>query len=342
MPYKLPEQQDAQHLEERQLAGVGGFNEIMFEDGKGRELVYVQAQKNLDALVKNDETITVGDDREKRVGANETIDVGVDRTARIGAVDASFVGVRHAVTMRQAEGAAIPPTGSEMADRRITLTTGEATITLEGPNITMEAAAGILMNAGAEIALGAGAHVTVNAGATMTLKSGARLVVQADDGDVVIQGGPIVRINPEDRRWRRAGEESYELPVEVPQDVDLAAELDEAEEHAWFDPEEPSWLHEKMRSDDWDFGSRGPQYKDFESFHLGAVGAALGLPEGMVLRQAGMRRRERGGEVPAEHGDPGNGLWGGREPYGLDPREHAMIKKGFAFYGERYKASEGV
>ena len=48
-----------------------GYNEIHLEDEKGQELVNVQAEKNLRHLVKNDEFITVGRNRDKVVEKNE-------------------------------------------------------------------------------------------------------------------------------------------------------------------------------------------------------------------------------------------------------------------------------
>lgn len=332
VPYRLPEHKTKSTWKSSSTPGGGGFNEIMFEDARGAELVYVQAERNLEQLVKVDESISVGRNRDKRVGVNETISVGANRKATIGMVDDTQVGGRHAITMNQRRGAG--PTGTEMVDGRIRLTTGEATITLEGPQITLDAAAGILMKAGADIALAAGSHVTVNAAVRMTLMSGAKLVVQADDGDVVIQGGPLVQINPEDRRWGRSGIEDS-LPVKVPPTVDLALEIEEAEEHRWHDPETPDWLREKMRSGEWDFGTRDESYKDFESFHLGVTAAAMRLPEGVILRQAGLMMREQGEVMGASQGDPGNGLWGGQEPYGLPARKYALMKKGYSFYQER-------
>jgi type VI secretion system secreted protein VgrG len=51
----------------------------MLEDLAGDELVYQQAQKNLRRLVKQDETITVGHDREKVVAHDETEATGGNR-----------------------------------------------------------------------------------------------------------------------------------------------------------------------------------------------------------------------------------------------------------------------
>jgi type VI secretion system secreted protein VgrG len=71
VPYKLPEHKTRSTWKSDSSPGSEGSNEIMFEDLKGNELVYVQAQKDLRAVVKHDETTAVGNDREMAVGGNE-------------------------------------------------------------------------------------------------------------------------------------------------------------------------------------------------------------------------------------------------------------------------------
>jgi type VI secretion system secreted protein VgrG len=85
VPYKLPEHKTRSTWKSDSSLGSNGFNEIMFEDLRESELVYVQAQKNLRKLVKNDETITVGQDRQKLVLMNELETTGVNRTEVTGA-----------------------------------------------------------------------------------------------------------------------------------------------------------------------------------------------------------------------------------------------------------------
>src|SRR6185295_15769042 len=84
VPYKLPDHKTRSTWKSDSLLGSDGFNEIMFEDLKDTELVYVQAQKNLRKLVKNDETITVGHNRQKLVIMNELETTGVNRTEVTG------------------------------------------------------------------------------------------------------------------------------------------------------------------------------------------------------------------------------------------------------------------
>src|SRR5690349_16515892 len=53
VPYALPANKTQSGWKSESSPGGGGFNEIRFEDAKGSEQVYIQAEKNLDKLVKN-------------------------------------------------------------------------------------------------------------------------------------------------------------------------------------------------------------------------------------------------------------------------------------------------
>ncbi|AKT42883.1 type VI secretion system tip protein TssI/VgrG [Chondromyces crocatus] len=79
VPYKLPENKTISTWKSDSSPGSGGFNELKFEDRKGSELFYHQAEKNQRVLIKNDETITVLRDRRKDVTEDETETTGVDR-----------------------------------------------------------------------------------------------------------------------------------------------------------------------------------------------------------------------------------------------------------------------
>ncbi|MDI1451242.1 type VI secretion system tip protein TssI/VgrG [Polyangium sp. 6x1] len=71
VPYKLPENKTRSAWKTSTSQGGDGFNEIMFEDLKDQELVWEHAAKNRRRLVKNDETITIGHDRQKLVQNDE-------------------------------------------------------------------------------------------------------------------------------------------------------------------------------------------------------------------------------------------------------------------------------
>jgi len=84
VPYKLPDHKTRSTWKSDSSIGHQGFNEIMFEDLEGKELVFMQAEKDLRKLVKNDETITVGNDRQKWVLKNELETTGENRTEVTG------------------------------------------------------------------------------------------------------------------------------------------------------------------------------------------------------------------------------------------------------------------
>ncbi len=155
VPYKLPDHKtrSAWRTATSPAGQEPAYSEIMFEDKRDAELVSVRAQRDLHKLVKNDEV--------ERTGETRTIDVGKSRVANVGEVDSTLVGVRYFVGVKGADGQ--PATHLEMTDKHIVFTTGEASVTWDGPDLALEAKRNI--------------------------------TITAHEGDVVIRGGPHVKIN---------------------------------------------------------------------------------------------------------------------------------------------------
>ncbi len=80
VPYKLPDNKTVSTWKSDSSPGSNGFNEFRFDDKKGDELFLHQAEKNRRLLVKHDETLTVGTNRNQSVIADETETVGLNRT----------------------------------------------------------------------------------------------------------------------------------------------------------------------------------------------------------------------------------------------------------------------
>ncbi|MEZ4308858.1 MAG: type VI secretion system tip protein TssI/VgrG [Polyangiaceae bacterium] len=334
VPHGLPHHRTRSTWKTASVPGPDGHNELTFEDARGRELVHVRAQRDLDALILNDATESVGHDRTRHVGvqetvaigAGQTISVGASRSATIGVDDTAHVGVRHGIAIAPApshpEGVGI--THSEMVDRKITFTTGESTLTLEGPNITLEAAAAILLRAAGEITIAGNANIRVIGTANVR--------VESERGEVVVQGAPYVRINPEPRGTEDAGLP----PVEVPPGVDIDENVGDAESDSWYEPDKPEGMAEKARKGGpWHPERWGPTFREFGLFHLGLMARASGLPLPVLLRQAGRLHEGEHGRSE-ERGDPGNGLWGGKAPYGNAPEAAELLRRGAAFYDRNY------
>lgn len=77
-PYTLPDNKTQSGVKSRSSKGGGAedFNEFRFEDLKGKEEVYLHAQKDWNIMVENDKGQTVG--------RNETLDVINNRTKTVG------------------------------------------------------------------------------------------------------------------------------------------------------------------------------------------------------------------------------------------------------------------
>lgn len=73
-PYGLPDNKTASGLKSRSTKGGGptDFNEIRMEDSKGKEQLYVHAQRNLDSVVEASESRLVGYNRSSRIGHNDS------------------------------------------------------------------------------------------------------------------------------------------------------------------------------------------------------------------------------------------------------------------------------
>ncbi|WP_438007451.1 type VI secretion system tip protein TssI/VgrG [Sorangium sp. So ce321] len=82
-PYSLPMNKTQSGLKSSSSPSTDGYNEIMFEDKAGSELVRMQAEKDLHKLVKNDQETTIGRDRTTGIGNNEDVTVGNNATKNV-------------------------------------------------------------------------------------------------------------------------------------------------------------------------------------------------------------------------------------------------------------------
>lgn len=84
-PYELPANQTQSGIKSRSTKGgtPDNFNEIRFEDMKGEEELFMQAEKNMTVNVKNNQSTTVGANRSASVGGNDSVSVTGDRSVTV-------------------------------------------------------------------------------------------------------------------------------------------------------------------------------------------------------------------------------------------------------------------
>ncbi|MEZ4309442.1 MAG: type VI secretion system tip protein TssI/VgrG [Polyangiaceae bacterium] len=185
VPYKLPDHKTRSTWKSDSSMGSGGFNEIMFEDLKGQELVFEQAEKNRRRLVKNDETLTIGHDRQKLVKNDE-----FDRTMGFVKI---FIGKDQDVVVKQdrrerVEGDShlrIFGKHNQQVDASQSLTVGQDRHEVTGRNHALAVSK--------EIHIEAGTALVIEAASDLTLK-GPGGFIRIDGSGVTIRGN-VVRIN---------------------------------------------------------------------------------------------------------------------------------------------------
>jgi type VI secretion system secreted protein VgrG len=121
-PYKLPDNKTQSGLKSDSSKGHGGYNELMFEDKKGSELVRFHAEKDLESLIEHDEKRKIGNDQTLTVGSNQTEKIENSRSVTVMMNDSLTVDMNRTVNVMAMD--ALTATTS------ITLTCGASSITL--------------------------------------------------------------------------------------------------------------------------------------------------------------------------------------------------------------------
>ncbi|RWE72226.1 MAG: type VI secretion system tip protein VgrG [Mesorhizobium sp.] len=139
-PYGLPGNATQSGWKSNSSKGGGGYNELMFEDKAGSELVNFQAQKDHHLLIKHDRNKTVQHDQSDRidhdakhsvghnldedVGNNKTVKIGVDQTTNIGSNDTETVGANRKLTVMANETIHVVANSTENIDANHSQTVG--------------------------------------------------------------------------------------------------------------------------------------------------------------------------------------------------------------------------
>jgi type VI secretion system secreted protein VgrG len=224
VPYRLPDNKTQSGWRSNSTPKAEGFNEILFEDLAGREVVYEQAQRNRRRLVKNDEVITVNQNRQKLVRANETEQTDLDRTEVTGVNRTELTGANRTVviggdrnqlvrgheqeeslgSLRRTVGGSMDLVvdGSlrERAPSRDNVVAGDvrehvgksvSRVVKEDENVKIDGDLGIDVRG--RIHIKAGTTLVVEAGADFTIKGPAGWLRVNDEG--ITMKGSIVKIN---------------------------------------------------------------------------------------------------------------------------------------------------
>ena len=91
-PYKLPANKTQSGWKTNSSPSNGGYNELMFEDKAGGELLRMRAEKDMASRINNDKQTSVGRHRSDAVGGNDKETVSGDQSHNVDGGKTSTVG----------------------------------------------------------------------------------------------------------------------------------------------------------------------------------------------------------------------------------------------------------
>jgi type VI secretion system secreted protein VgrG len=192
-PYALPANKTQSGIKSRSVGGGdANFNELRFEDKKGEEHVFLQAEKDLKVKVKNNETRTVGSNRHTTIGGSDkkVVQKG-DHTVTIDEGNHEFTVAKGDYTQEVTEGKKKVTvkgdieTSIKEGDWYITVDSGHHQAHVKQGNWSANAHQGnVLLTAPA-------GKVEIKAGNELVLECGASSITLKKDGTITIKGMKI-------------------------------------------------------------------------------------------------------------------------------------------------------
>ncbi|MFN0113216.1 MAG: type VI secretion system Vgr family protein [Paracoccaceae bacterium] len=203
-PYELPGKATQSGWKSNSSLGGGGWNELRFEDKKGSEEVYFQAEKDHNELVKNNESRKIGNDFAENVGHDAKQDIGHDRTETVGNDKAVTVGNNRTVSIGVNDDETVGSNRSLTVGSNETITVGSNSTESIGANHSQTVGANQSVSVGASRTdtVAANEARTVGAAQQMTIGAARTVTVGADQSHTVgsndswtVGGGQTVNVS---------------------------------------------------------------------------------------------------------------------------------------------------
>jgi type VI secretion system secreted protein VgrG len=200
-PYTLPDNKTQSGIRSRSsLEGTGdNFNELRFEDKKGAELLLLHAEKDHTVEVENDESHSVGHDRNKTVKNNETTSIGKDRTESVGGNEGLTVDKDRTKSVKGSETIDIGKDYSKSISGARTLTvTKDESISVSGgrtDQVDKDEQVSIGQSRSHKVGnndtLSVGKKLAIDAGDSVEIVTGSASIVMKQDGSITVKGNNI-------------------------------------------------------------------------------------------------------------------------------------------------------
>ena len=178
-PYALPANATVSTNKSRSTksGSADNFNELRFEDKKGSEYVWFQAEKDFHQHVKNDATLMIVGNQERIVEKDVTEEIKGEVKVKVGKDWSSEITGAHSLKVTKDH-----------------VTESGASVSLKsGTKTDIKIGTDLGVDSGVNVHIKAGVNVVVEAGVMLTLKAGSSSVVLGPAG--VMINGTMVMIN---------------------------------------------------------------------------------------------------------------------------------------------------
>ena len=177
---------------------AANFNELRFEDKKGSEQIYIHAEKNLDTMVENNETLTVDKDRNKNIKESEGSTIGKNRDKSVGENQTESIGKNKTIDVGQDHAENIGKDCTISIGKNFTIEVGENHDESIGKGMTISVGKDLSESVEGkydekvtkEYSLKA-KKITMEADDEIKLKTGSASITMKKNGDITIKGKNI-------------------------------------------------------------------------------------------------------------------------------------------------------
>jgi len=182
VPYTLPEHQTVSTFMSRSTKGgdTANYNEIRFEDKKGEEQIFINAERDKDERVEVDSREFVGNNRHLSVGKVQSENIGVDKHITVGANHVESIGKNMSLTV-----------GTDLMETIGTdqhLNVGNNLQENIGADQHVNIGANLIENVGTDVHSNIGANRVENIGTNLDLNVGSNRTEQIGSNQSLIVG----------------------------------------------------------------------------------------------------------------------------------------------------------
>jgi len=173
-PYDLPSKKTQSGIKSKstKTGAVDDFNELRFDDEKGKELFSVQAQKDYEILIKNDSLTKVMNNSTETVTKAQTVEIGETRTIKVKKDDTLDI-----------EGACDTTIAN---DYTLKLNSGQSVSVAKDDKLDVSGSRSVSVTQ--DCTLKAGTKLTIDGQQQISLQSGGASITLKASGEVAIVG----------------------------------------------------------------------------------------------------------------------------------------------------------